>query len=50
MSPSTVFSTFDMVKRVFMGVPNSQLTTNVSAKYQLTTIFLVNSQLTTNID
>ena len=31
-----------------MGVPNSQLTTNFSAKYQLTTIFLTNSQLTTN--
>ena len=31
-----------------MGVPNSQLTTSFSAKYQLTIIFLVNSQLTTN--
>ena len=31
-----------------MGVPSSQLTTNFSAKYQLTTICLVNSQLTTN--
>ena len=29
-----------------MGVPNSQLTTDVSAKYQLTTIFLANSYLT----
>ena len=27
-------------KRVLMGVPNSQLTTNFSTKYQLTTIFL----------
>ena len=36
-------------KRVLTGVPNSQLTTNFSAKYQLTTIFLANSQLTTNI-
>ena len=26
-------------KRVLMGVPNSQLTTNFSAKYQLTIIF-----------
>ena len=31
-----------------MGVLNSQLTTDCSAKYQLTTIFLANSQLTTN--
>ena len=32
-----------------MGVPSSQLTTNFSAKYQLTTICLANSQqLTTN--
>ena len=31
--------------RVLMGVTNSQLTTNFSAKYQLTTIFLANSQL-----
>ena len=31
-----------------MGVPNSQLTANFSAKYQSTTIFLANSQLTTN--
>ena len=31
-----------------MGVPNSQLTAITSAKYQLTTIFLANSQLTTN--
>ena len=31
-----------------MGVPNSQLTTIFSAKYQLTTIFLANSRLTTN--
>ena len=31
-----------------MGVPNSQLTINFSAKYQLTTIFLANSQLTSN--
>ena len=35
-------------KRVIIGVPNSQLTTNFSAKYQLTTIFWANSQLTTN--
>ena len=28
-----------------MGLINSQLTTNFSAKYQLTTIFLANSQL-----
>ena len=34
-----------------MGVPSSQLTTNFSAKYQLTTICLANSQqLTTNFD
>ena len=32
-----------------MGVPNSQLITDVSAKYQLATIFLANSQLTTLI-
>ena len=32
-----------------MGVPNSQLTTNFSAKYQLTTIFLANSQLSTKL-
>ena len=31
-----------------MGVPNSLLTTNFSAKYHLTTIFLANFQLTTN--
>ena len=31
-----------------MGVPDSQLTANFSAKYQLTTIFWANSQLTTN--
>ena len=31
-----------------MGLPNSQLTIICSAKYQLTAIFLVNSQLTTN--
>ena len=31
-----------------MGVPNSQLTTIFPAKYQLTIIFLANSQLTTN--
>ena len=31
-----------------MGVPNSQLTTIFSAKYQLNTIFLANSQLTIN--
>ena len=34
--------------RVLMGVPNSQLTIIFSAKYQLTAIFLVNSQLNTN--
>ena len=34
--------------RVLMGVPDSQLTANFSAKYQLTTIFWANSQLTTN--
>lgn len=35
-------------KRVLMGAPNSQLTTNFSAKsYQLTTILGANSQLTT---
>ena len=32
-----------------MGVTNSQLTTNSSAKYQLTTIFFANSQLPTLI-
>ena len=32
-----------------MGVPNSQLTTNFSAKYQITNIFFANSQLTTLI-
>ena len=32
-----------------MGVPNSQLTANFSAKYQLTAIFVANSQLTTNV-
>ena len=37
------------VLRVLMEVPNSQLTTNFSAKYQLTTIFFANSQLTTNL-
>ena len=31
-----------------MGVPNSQLTTNFSAKYQLATFLGANSQLTTN--
>ena len=31
-----------------MGVTSSQLSTNFSAKHQLTTIFLTNSQLTTN--
>ena len=31
-----------------MGVPSSQLTTNFSAKYQLTTVFLANSQSTTS--
>ena len=35
-------------KRVLMGVPNYQLTTNFSANCQLTTIFLANCQLTTN--
>ena len=30
-----------------MGVPSFQLSTNFSAKYHLTTIFLANSQLTT---
>ena len=35
-------------RRVLMGVPNSQLTTIFSVKYQLTTIFLANPQLTTN--
>ena len=35
-------------QRVLMGVPYSQLTTNFSAKYQLTNIFWANSQLTTN--
>ena len=36
--------------RVLMGVPSSQLTTNFSAKYQLTTFFFFfsNSQLTPN--
>ena len=33
-----------------MGVPSSQLTNNFSAKYQLTTIFLASSQLTSNFD
>ena len=37
-----------LTKRVLMGVPSSQLTTNFSAKNHLTTIFLANSQLTTN--
>ena len=37
-----------IIKRVLMGVPNSQLTTIFSAKYQLSAIFLANSQLTTN--
>ena len=32
-----------------MGVPNSQSTINFSATYQLTTIFLANSKLTTLI-
>lgn len=36
------------LKRVLMGVPNYQLTTNFSANCQLTTIFLANCQLTTN--
>ena len=31
-----------------MGVPNSQLNTSFSAKCQLTTTCLANSQLTTN--
>ena len=31
-----------------MGVPNSQLATNFSAKYQLTSILGASSQLTTN--
>ena len=31
-----------------MGVPNSHLTIIFSAKYQLTAIFLVNSQLNIN--
>ena len=31
-----------------MGVPNSQLTTIVSAKYQLTTIFLARSEFSVN--
>ena len=35
-------------RRVLMGVPNYQLTTNFSANCQLTTIFLANCQLTTN--
>ena len=35
-------------RRVLMGVPSSQLTTNFSAKYQLTTFFFANSQLTPN--
>ena len=35
--------------RVLMGVPSSQLTTNFSAKYQLTTFFFfANSKLTPN--
>ena len=33
------------VMRVLMGVPSSQLTINFLAAYQLTTIFLANSQL-----
>ena len=33
---------------VLMGVPNSRLTIIFSAKYQLTAIFSVNSQVTTN--
>ena len=41
---------YEGITRVLMGVPNSQITTDVSAKYKLTTIFLVNSQLTTNFD
>ena len=32
-----------------MGVPNSQLTTNLSAKYQLTTISGANSKVTTKL-
>ena len=32
-----------------MGVPNSQLTTNFSAKYQLSNILGANSQLTTKL-
>ena len=36
------------MKRVLMVVPNSQLTTIVSAKYQLTTIFLAYSEFLVN--
>ena len=32
-------SSLEALKRVLMGVPNSQLTTNFWAKYQSTTIF-----------
>ena len=32
-----------------MGVPNSQLATDFSAKYQLTSIWGANSQLTANL-
>ena len=35
-------------RRVLMGVPSCQITTNFSANWQLTTIFLANCQLTTN--
>ena len=39
-------STYTLM-RVLMGIPHSQLTTNFSAKYELTTILGANSQLTT---
>ena len=39
----------DRDKRVLMAVPNSQLTTNFEAKFQLITIFLANSQSTTKL-
>ena len=35
-------------RRVLMGTPNYQLTTNFSANCQLITTFLANCQLTTN--
>ena len=38
----------DISKRVLMGVPNYQLTTNFSDNCQLTTIFFANCQLATN--